>query len=415
MFKLRDYQEKNAGVLTEKLLRLMVIPFIGEMRTGKTLTSLEVAKRLKCKKVLFVTKKKAISSIISDYDLLKPSYELIVINYESVHKVDSSDIDILIADESHCFSSFPKPSKWAKQLKAIMQKNPDAYTLFLTGTFSPESYSQVYHQFWISDHSPFIKWKSFYKWAHEFVNIKKKRVGNFFVNDYSCAYEDKIDDFLKDHVVSFTQEQAGFVLKVNETIHDIPINQKTYKLICTLRDDHIIEGKNDVVIADTGAKMQQKLHQLFSGTIKLDSGKRLVLNTDKADYIFNHFKGKRIAIIYKFVAELEAIKSVFGSSVTDDLIEFQESDSLHFAGQVASTKEGTDLSKADILVMYNIDFSATSYFQARARLSTKERPETLVHWIFTKGGLEHDIYKTVSKKKQYTLSYFKKYLTSTKK
>jgi len=81
-------------------------------------------------------------------------------------------------------------------------------------------------------------------------------------------------------------------------------------------------------------------------------------------------------------------------------------------GQVTSVKEGTNLSRADILVMYNIDFSATSYFQSRARLSTIDRPKTEVHWIFTNGGIEYDIYKTVSNKKDYTLSYFKKYLVT---
>ena len=413
-FKLRDYQDDNSDILASMCRNLRIVAFVGEVRTGKTLTALSTADKLGCKKVLFVTKKKAMSSIQDDYELLKPGFELILINYQSLHKVDPSGIDMLIADESHGFSAFPKPSKWAKQLKDILKHNVNAYTVLLSGTFSPESYSQVYHQFWISPYSPFLKWGSFYKWAHVFVDIKKKRVGHFFVNDYSSALESNIDDFLKDYILSFTQKQSGFKSSVVETIHNIPMDLKTFKLINKLKDDHIIEGKGDVVIADTGAKMQQKLHQMFSGTIKLNSGKRLVLNTDKAEYIKNTFKDKRIAIIYKFVAELEAITSVFGDLITSDLEKFHASDVLHFAGQVSSTKEGTNLSLADMLVMYNIDFSATSYFQARARLSTQERPETQVHWIFTDGGIEYDIYKTVSKKKDYTLSYFKKYLTSIK-
>jgi len=414
-FKLRDYQDKNSDILLGMIKKHHIVAFVGEVRTGKTLTALATAQKLGCKKILFITKKKAMGSIQSDYDLMNPDFELVLINYQSLHKVDTSNLDMVVCDESHGFSSYPKPSLWARNVRDILVKNIDAYTILLSGTFSPESYSQVYHQFWISPYSPFKKWGSFYKWAHEFVDIKKKRVGDFFVNDYSHADEGKIDDFLKEHILSFTQKQSGFKSSVNETIHYVPRDLKTYKLICKLKKDHIIEGKEDVIIADTGAKMQQKLHQMFSGTIKLDSGKRMVLNYDKANYINDMFKGQRIAIIYKFVAELEAIKSVFGSSITNDLKEFQDSDTLHFAGQVSSTKEGTNLSQADILVMYNIDFSATSYFQARARLSTQDRPETQVHWIFTKGGLEDDIYKTVSKKKDYTLSYFKKYLTRTKK
>ena len=410
-FKIRDYQDKNANTLVKMLKSKMIAAFVGEMRTGKTLTSMITAERLGCKKVLFVTKKKAISSILKDYALLGSSFKIVVINYQSLHKVDTDGLDIIISDESHFLSSYPKPSKGARDLKAIVNKNKKAYILFLSGTFSPESHSQVYHQFWISPYSPFANHKSFYKWAHEYVNIKKKRIGHFFVNDYSDAYEGMIDKALDGYILSFTQEQAGFVSSVNEEFHYIGLDLKLTELISKLTKDKIIEGKNDVVIADTGAKMQQKCHQLYSGTIKLDSGKRIVIRDDKAQYIKSNFKGKRIAIIYNFIAEGQAIKSVFGDSITNDLEEFQGSDTLHFYGQVQSTKEGTNLSQADILVMYNIAFSATAYFQARARLSTLERPETNVHWIFTRrGGFEDNIYKVVSKKKDFTLSYFKKYI-----
>lgn len=410
--KLRDYQIKNSKIIVDNIVKTKIYGFVGEMRVGKTATALSVAKDLGCKKVLFVTKKKAISSIESDFKKLRYGYELIVINYESLHKIDDSGIDMLVADESHRFSSFPKPSKWAKDLKNIILKNINAYVLLLSGTFSPESYSQVYHQFWISPHSPFKAYISFYKWANDFVVVRKKRIGVFFVNDYTGAIESKVDSYLKNYLLSFTQEQAGFKSSVIEKFHTIPANTKTLLFINKLKKDKIIEGVNDVIIADSGAKLQQKIHQMFSGTIKLDSGKRIVLNHDKAKYIKKTFKNKRLAIIYKFVAESTAIKDIFIELITNDLEEFQNSRTLNFMGQVSSVKEGTDLSKADILIMYNIDFSATSYFQARARLSTISRPMTHVHWIFTKNGIEQDIYKTVSKKKDYTLSYFKKYLVS---
>jgi hypothetical protein len=66
------------------------------------------------------------------------------------------------------------------------------------------------------------------------------------------------------------------------------------------------------------------------------------------------------------------------------------------------------LSKADTLVFYNIDFSATSYWQARDRMTTKERKSSDVFWIFSKGGIEKQIYKAVSNKKNYTLTHFRK-------
>ena len=76
--------------------------------------------------------------------------------------------------------------------------------------------------------------------------------------------------------------------------------------------------------------------------------------------------------------------------------------------QIVSGREGISLKNAKALVYYNIDFSATSYWQSRDRMTTKERLESDVYWIFAKGGIEKDIYKAVTKKKDYTLRHFKR-------
>jgi hypothetical protein len=59
-------------------------------------------------------------------------------------------------------------------------------------------------------------------------------------------------------------------------------------------------------------------------------------------------------------------------------------------------------------VYYNIDFSATSYWQSKDRMTTKERLENKVYWVFAKDGIEYEIYKAVTKKKDYTINHFKK-------
>ena len=59
--------------------------------------------------------------------------------------------------------------------------------IMLSGTPTPESYSQYYHIFWLSNHSPFIDYPNFYKWANEYVNIKLRYLGYAQVKDYSDA------------------------------------------------------------------------------------------------------------------------------------------------------------------------------------------------------------------------------------
>ena len=60
------------------------------------------------------------------------------------------------------------------------------------------------------------------------------------------------------------------------------------------------------------------------------------------------------------------------------------------------------------MVMFNIQFSAVSYFQSRDRMTTMERKENTIFWLFSKGGIEEKIYKTVKQKKDFTNSIFKK-------
>ena len=124
-------------------------------------------------------------------------------------------------------------------------------------------------------------------------------------------------------------------------------------------------------------------------------------------YWQEYFKDKKIGIFFKFKAEWLALKEVFGDNLTDDIEEFDNTNK-NIALQVLSGREGVSLRNADCLVFYNLDFSATSYFQARERCSHLGRLENNVYWIFSDGGIENKIYKAVQSKKSYTLSRFKK-------
>ena len=63
MIELRDYQEE-ISTKAANLLRSKKIAYLAmEVRTGKTLTALATAMKYGAKKILFVTKKKAINDI----------------------------------------------------------------------------------------------------------------------------------------------------------------------------------------------------------------------------------------------------------------------------------------------------------------------------------------------------------------
>ena len=101
------------------------------------------------------------------------------------------------------------------------------------------------------------------------------------------------------------------------------------------------------------------------------------------------------------------MKEVFGDDLVTELEPFEKSDK-NIALQIVSGREGISLRHADCLVYYNIDFSATSYWQSKDRMTTMDRLKNNVYWVFSNGGIETEIYKAVTKKKDYTLRHFKK-------
>ena len=181
----------------------------------------------------------------------------------------------------------------------------------------------------------------------------------------------------------------------------------TYSLTKKLQKDLVVEGSEETILADTPVKLMMKLHQMFSGTVKFESGNSTILDLSKAQFIHDNFGDVKIGIFYKFKAELKALKEVYGDDLCTELDDFNNTHKS-IALQIVSGREGISLRKAEALVYYNIDFSATSYWQSRDRMTTKERLESDVYWVFAKGGIEKQIYKAVTKKKDFTLRHFKK-------
>ena len=409
MCRLRPYQMRIANDANEVLNRKGFVYLAMQVRTGKTLTALKTCELFGAKKVLFITKIKAFRSIEDDYFFFgfMSKFEITIINKESIHKIETNDFDIVVCDESHgLFGTYPKPNEFTKTYRKRFFEIP---VILLSGTMSPESYSQLFHQFWICKFAPFKQYKNFYKWANDYVDVTERYLGYAKVKDYSNARKKDFWHHIRYHIITFTQAEAGFTTDVKENILKVQMKPITYAITSKLIKDLVVISKSTgrEIIADTGVKLQQKIHQLFSGTIKYDDGSVQVIDDSKAQFIKDKFKGKKIAIFYNFKAELEMLKTTFNEMLTTDLNEFNTS-GKNIALQIVSGREGISLSKASYLVFLNIQFSAVSFWQSRDRLTTMERKSNEIFWIFAENGIENSIYKRVLDKKDFTLDCFKK-------
>jgi len=400
--ELRPYQLEIANKATKILSECGFVYLSMEVRTGKTLTALETAYNFGAKKVLFITKKKAFSSIMSDYKEMWYEFDIYIINKESLHTIEENDFDVIIIDEAHGLAAFPKASKYQKDIRKRFSKVP---MIFLSGTPTPESFSQWYHQLQVTDRSPFKHYTNFYKWANDYVNVTEQNLGYARVKVYKDGKEQLILKSVQPFILTFTQAQAGFTSEVNEHILECEMMPITYDIIKRLKRDKIVQGKSGLILGDTAVKIMQKVHQLSSGTCKFEDGTSMVIDYSKAEFIKWKFANEKIAIFYKFKEELNALKSIYGSDLTENLDEFNNTFKC-IALQFSVGREAISLKNAKYIVALNIDFSATTYWQFRDRMTTMDRLSNDIYWIFSKGGIEKNVYKAVMNKKNYTLSNF---------
>jgi hypothetical protein len=423
MITLRPDQRETVDKAKAILASLGVVYLAAQMRTGKSIMGLTTAYESGWKKVLVITKKKAKPSIEADVKACSYPMAVTITTHESAKNFDNIYDGYIVDEANEAAGAFPIPRGKTKAIKELIGSKP---VILMSGTPSPESWSQIYHQFWLSHLGPFRAYKDFYKWSKDYVKqhpyedhdklgkpviryrVKQKFVGGMQMNDYSEGLEDKIKEAIAPYMVYLTQQEAGFNVTVEEEILKVPIDENIYKLMDKLKRNKVYTLKSgDTIVADTPAKMQSVFHQLSSGTIKVDD-KYIILDRSKALFIKERFAGKKIAIFYKFIAEGNLLRDVFPNH-TDKDSEFNSRNDLAYICQIKAGRSGTKVSTADYLIMYNIDFSATSYWQGRERMGDKNRTkENKMFWIFSERGLEKHVYKLVIKKKSFTTSHFNK-------
>jgi len=209
--------------------------------------------------------------------------------------------------------------------------------------------------------------------------------------------------------IKYSQKEAGFVTVVEEEILYCKMSDKMHEIFKTFKRDKVVDlGNGTMIAASRAAEMLQKMHQFSSGTILDANGQAHILDFSKAEFIKEFFRGKKIVIFYKYKAEKKLLEYVFSDQLTDQVNTFLDNPKLNLCLQYTSGREGLNLSVADHIVFFNIDYSAVSYFQAKDRMTTINRKTNKVFYVFSDLGLEEKVYKSVSAKKTYTNTVFKR-------
>lgn len=362
-----------------------------EERTGKTLTAILTCEKTKAQNILIITKKKALKGWEDTLEAFNHAKSYDAINYESLHKMPFKEYDLVILDEAHAnLSAYPKLGKIALQVRSVTYKLP---VIYLSATPSAQTYAQLFHQFAMTQYSPFRKYSNFYNWFTYYGIPDSIWLGGRQVKKYDKVHADLIWDDVNHLFISYTRKELGFEHEPNDVLHWIDLGDETRNKYRELEKDDFIEEFE--YAADTPMKKLVGLHQLEGGTLKISDDESIFLgNLEKINYIKEKWgDSKDLVIFYHYKEEEKLLKKHFSKARVL---------------QATSFAEGVDLSMYKTLVIYSMDFSTARYSQRRARQCNMKRAEPIdVHYLLVKDSISHQVYTTVAiNKKNFVNSYY---------
>ena len=340
-----------------------------KMGTGKTITSLKIAEKWRCEKLLVVCLKSKIQDWIDEIEeetyFIKGEY--MVINFESIWR-STKAIDfcnnktMIIVDESHKIKN-PK-SKVSQYMRYL--GNLTKYKLVLTGTPQNEEYYDYWMQMGFID-SPLYK-------------IPLKDFENYYINytlDYLGGhYFKRIESYNQTDKLKEAINEKSFY-KEYESNYGNPI--EIYEKLNTpsFYKSFMKDKVYDDVVADSDMSLRPYLRQCCSGFIKNHKLEKDVKEKWLEDFL--EITNDRIVIFVNYNMEIKIIQdlckklnrpySIYNGEVKD-LFNFKKFDNGIAIVNYASGATGiNDLCISNIGVFYSPpDGDYILFSQAKSRL-----------------------------------------------
>lgn len=386
-----DYQTELANKGFEILKENMIVYLAMEERTGKTLTSILIAEQANVKKVLVITKKKALTGWKETLDAFAHAKDYTVTNYHQASKF-VNEYDLVILDESHNYlSAYPKHSTLWRSVKKLTIGKP---IIFISATPYAQGPQQLFGQFALSSWSPWHKYNNYYRWFAAYGKAYTVSINGINIPQYDRVHNDKVVECVEDLFITRTRQELGFEHEPEDEVIYITLDDETKITYNLLLEHGIVDADFGELVCDTTSKLRTVLHQLEGGTVKLTNEYAVLPNQEKIDAIKDRFgDSESLVIMYNYKAEEAKLKEHFKKAA---LL------------QATSYAEGVDLHAYETLVVYSQDFSTARHTQRRARQCNLKRNKPItVYYLLVKKAISEQVYKTVSlNKKNFVDSVF---------
>jgi len=381
---LEPHQIRAAKEIRSRLYAYRLALLVGQPRSGKTLSFLDVCKDYK--NPLVLTTKAAVPDIIRQAEGIR--VPVTVTNHHQLPKLESRAYDLVVIDECHRnFSSYPKPSGLWKEARRVIG---NADLILSSGTPTAEGYPKLFHPIQLSAYSPWRMYRSFYAWHKDYGRPYTIKINGLPIKQYDKINTEYFWGDVARYVVTITREEAGHRFDAHDILINIKMSKKQEKFYKKLDRDQVI-GKYDIV-ADTPTKLITKLHQIAGGFILDDWGEVSYAfdPNPKIEWLKKNIDPDNTIILANYKAEQDALSRLFPN-----------------VGSVTRNAEGVDYSHFDKMVIYSMNFSAAGYEQVRARQLNIKRSKP-VEIVFLLSGIDNYVYKAVSAKQNFTSKWYER-------
>lgn len=385
------------------------------------------------KTCLIVAPKVALGAWDRDIELFTPEEQLTLrraitsVSYDKVWRFKKDfneydhDWDCIVLDEAHFIKN--RTSKRSKFLLQLATKSK--YRYILTGTpIGNGQLENIWSQYTFLEPEK-VKGKihskifggSYYDWQDYYCIL------NQYWRPAKYVHVNELQDIIDDHSYRVTKAEAlDLPEKLPDEINEIDLKEPSlYKQMAN--DSAILKYE---IIAENPLSRLVKLRQIASGFLKDNDGQLIKLKTEKIaalkDFLDNW--NKKLVIFAEFqnsIDEIEAelkkrkIKFVtLDGRQKDKKIwrKFQSDESIQIIiCQYQSGSAGIDLFAADTILYYEPTLRSTTLEQSRDRIhrTGQHQPCSYIHFI-TKGTVEEQIYKSLSKYEDFSEKLFTEYI-----
>jgi SNF2 family DNA or RNA helicase len=339
--------------------------------------------------------------------LRRPAH-LYLINRENVDWLITKsgipfDFDMVVIDELSSFKSHA-----AKRFKSLLKVRPTVKRMVgLTGTPSSNGLMDLWAEFRILDMGQRLgRYITHYR--NNFFVPDKRNQQMIFSYKPRAGAEDAIYRLISD--ITISMKSADFLKMPECIINEVPValSEKEWSVYQTLKEDMVVDLKDEEVDAVNAAVLSGKLLQMANGAVYNEEKDIIHIHDRKLDALEDLIEGangKPVLVAYWYNHDLQRIKERFSVreiKTSQDIKDWNNGDIPVAVIHPASAGHGLNIQfGGSTIIWFGLTWSLELYQQTNARLWRQGQKSTVViHHIIAKDTIDEDVMKALRKKEK---------------